>query len=69
MKDFHIRRLEENSYFGEISLAHDGVRSATVTCTNYCTLGQIAGSTLYDICADHPSFQKALMAQIHLYDD
>ena len=39
MKDIEVRILEKNSYFGEISLVHDSVRTATVTCSNYSTLG------------------------------
>ena len=41
MKDIHIRTLDTYDYFGEISLVHDSVRTATVTCSNYCTLGKI----------------------------
>ena len=64
MKDFHIRKLNENSYFGEISLVYDGVRSATVTCTNYCTLGKISLELLYGFFCSYPSFLNALMVQI-----
>ena len=39
MKEILVRMLEKNSYFGEISLVHDSVRTATVTCSNYSTLG------------------------------
>ena len=39
MKDIEVRILEKNAYFGEISLVHDSVRTATVTCSNYSTLG------------------------------
>ena len=69
MVDMHVRTLEACDYFGEISLVHDSVRTATVTCTNYCTLGKITLRTLYDICATYAFFRKALMNSIKLYDD
>ena len=69
MTDIHVRTLESHDYFGEISLVHDSVRTATVTCTNYCTLGKISLRTLYDLCSNYAFFRKALMNSIKLYDD
>ena len=69
MQDVHVRTLTQNAYFGEIALVYDSVRSATVTCTNYCTLGKISLKTLYDICASYPFFRKAIINAIQLYDD
>ena len=51
LHDLHVRVLEQNDYFGEISVVYDSVRTATVTCTNYCTLGKISVKTLYEICS------------------
>jgi len=69
MQDVHVRRLEKNEYFGEVSLVYDSVRSATVTCANYCTLGKIGLKTIYTICAAYPFFRKALISAIQLYND
>lgn len=69
MQDVHVRLLEQNAYFGEIALVYDSVRSATVTCSNYCTLGKIHLRTLYEVCAKYPFFRKALINAIQLYDD
>ena len=41
LQDMHVRVLEQNAYFGEVALVYDSVRTATVTCANYCTLGKI----------------------------
>jgi CRP-like cAMP-binding protein len=65
----HVRVLEKNAYFGEISLVYDSVRSTTVTCDNYCTLGKIGLKTLYEICSQYPFFRRALINAIQLYDD
>jgi hypothetical protein len=48
---------------------HDSVRTATVTSSNYCTLGKIHLSVLYVICANFPFFRNAMLTHIHLYDD
>ena len=69
MEDIAIRTLNENDYFGEISLVYDSVRSATVTCSNYCTLGKISLLTLYELCAEYTFFRSALLNVIKLYDD
>ena len=64
LQDVHVRRLEKNDYFGEISLVYDSVRSATVICANYCTLGKIGLKTLYQVCYQYPFFRKALINAI-----
>lgn len=69
MEDLHIRKLNTYDYFGEISLVHDSVRTATVTCSNYCTLGKISLVTLYELCASYSFFRTALMNTVKLYDD
>lgn len=58
-----------SDYFGEIALVYDSVRSASVTTSNYCTIGKIPGPTLFKLCADYPFFRNALLTQIKLYDD
>ena len=50
MQDIHVRNLGPNQYFGEISVVHDSVRTATVTTENYCTMGKIGLETIYNIC-------------------
>ena len=69
LQDHYVRTLEQNAYFGEVALVYDSVRTATVTCTNYSTLGKIKVETLYEICAQYPFFRKALINAIQLYDD
>jgi len=50
--DIPIRTLSVSDYFGEISLVYDGVRTATVTTTNYCTIGKLSGQILWEICVN-----------------
>ena len=69
LEDMYVRQLEASDFFGEISVVHDGVRTATVTCANYSTLGKISLETLYNICARYPFFKLALMKYIQTYDD
>ena len=69
MDDLFIRKLDHGEYFGEVSLIFDSVRTATVTCTNYCTLGKLGHPQLYDICAHYPVFRKALVESTFNYDD
>ena len=64
MQDIDVRQLESNDYFGEISLVYDSVRSSTVTCTNYCTLGRIGLKTLHTLCANHNFVKHALLKSI-----
>lgn len=64
-----IKYLNVSDYFGEIALVYDSVRSASVTTLNYCTIGKIAGPTLWNLCASYSFFKKALLTQIQLYDD
>lgn len=64
-----MRQLQKHDYFGEISLIYDSVRTATVTCTNYCTLGKVGLKTLHTLCANHISVRKALMSSISTYND
>ena len=69
MADIWIRDLEASDYFGEISMIYDSVRTATVTCSNYVTLGRINVKTLYEICSLYPNFKSALVESTHYYDD
>jgi CRP-like cAMP-binding protein len=52
LTDMHVRTLGVSDYFGEISLVYDGVRTATVTTTNYCTIGKLSGQILWEICSN-----------------
>ena len=61
MVDQHVRTLCESDYFGEVSLIHDSVRTASVTTKNYCTLGLIDFETLYELCSNYPFFKNTLM--------
>ena len=69
MQDIEVSTLHKNEYFGEISLVYDSVRSATVSCANYCTLGKIKLETLHALCANHHFVKKALMQSIYTYND
>ena len=69
MADQEIRLLEENDYFGEVSLIHDSVRTATVKTKNYCTLGMIALETLFELTSSYPFFKETLMEKMFRYDD
>ena len=69
MEEMKVRTLGANTYFGEIALVHDSVRSATVTCSNYCTLGKIKLELLWDLCVSYKFFRSALMTSIHNYND
>ena len=69
MEDMRVKTLGDNTYFGEIALVHDSVRTASVTCTNYCTLGKIKLELLWDLCVSYSFFRNALMTSIHQYDD
>lgn len=64
MQDIEVKQLTNNDYFGEISLVYDSVRSATVTCTNYCTLGKIGLQSLYSLCANYSFLKIALYNSI-----
>ena len=52
-----IRTCYDGDYFGEISVIYDSVRSATVKCTNYCTMGKIDLETLYNLCVNYQFFR------------
>lgn len=52
-----VRSLRHGDYFGEISVIYDSVRSATVKCTNYCTMGKIDLATLYQLCVNYQFFR------------
>ena len=69
MEDIHVKMLGESDYFGEISLVYDGVRTANVGTTNYCTLGKLRVKTLHQLCANFPFFKKALLERMVVYDD
>lgn len=69
MQDIEVRQIKKHDYFGEISLVYDSVRSATVTCTNYCTLGKIKLETLHALCANHHFVKIALIKSIQTYND
>lgn len=69
MKDIEVRTLGACDYFGEISLIHDSVRTATVTTMNYCTLGKIGLEQVYEMCASFPFFKNALLNKMYGYDD
>ena len=58
-----------SDFFGEISLIHDSVRTATVTCSNYCTLGKIKCETLFELASNYPFFRQALLTHVMLYKD
>lgn len=69
MEDIQLNHLSKSDFFGEISLIHDGVRTATVTCSNYCTLGKIKLKTLYELASNYPFFRQAMMKHILCYAD
>lgn len=69
MQEIKVRELAKCDYFGEISLIYDSVRSATIICNNYCTLGKIAIETLHKICSNHYFVKQALMNSIYIYND
>ena len=69
MQDIHVRNLNESDYFGEVSLIYDNVRTATVTTTNYSSLGKIKIETIWRLCANYPFFKKAIMQRMMTYDD
>lgn len=60
-EDTFVRTLKKTDYFGEVSLIHDGYRTASVTAMNYCTLGKLDLKTLYGISGNFPHFRRALM--------
>ena len=61
LEDIEIKTLSKTDYFGEVSLIHDGYRTASVTAINYCTLGKLSLKTIYSIAANFPHFRRALM--------
>ena len=69
LEDIELKVLAKTDYFGEVSLVHDGYRTASVTAVNYCTLGKLTLKTLYAITGSFPHFRRALMQQMHQYDD
>jgi len=69
MRDIKVRQLDVCDYFGEISLIHDSVRTATVTTQNYCTLGKIGIEQVYELCTIYPQFKNALLNKMYAYDD
>ena len=69
MRDYEVRELNESDYFGEVSMVHDSVRSATVTTKNYCTIGLLEIDTIYEICSNYPFFKESVMENITRYDD
>ena len=69
MDDIQVRELNVSDYFGEISMIYDSVRTATVTCKNYVTLGKLNIKTLYKICSNYPYFLSAFLQSTHNYDD
>jgi len=56
-----VRTLEQSDYFGEVSLIHDSVRTATVTTKNYCTLGKLGLDALFEVCSNYAFFKESLM--------
>lgn len=69
LEDIQLKVLNKSDFFGEISMIHDSVRTATVTCSNYCTLGKIKLNTLYELASNYPFFRQAMMKHIMLYQD
>ena len=69
MKDHVVRMLKESDYFGEISMIHDAVRTATVTTKNYCTLGKLNIDAIFEICSNYPFFKESMMENVARYDD
>lgn len=69
LKVINVAVLQQNDYFGEISLIFDSVRTATVTCKNYCTLGRLSIKTLFEVCENQSFVRKALLKRVHLYND
>ena len=69
MKDQEVRTLTESDYFGEISLIHDSVRTASVTSKNYLTLGKLDLKTLYELASTYPFFKNTLLERMYRYDD
>lgn len=69
LEDINIRTLGRDTYFGEVSLFHDSIRTANVTAMSYATTGQIQMQTLYNICSNFPSFRQALFKRMQVYDD
>ena len=65
LEDIELKILAKTDYFGEVSLIHDGYRTASVTAVNYCTLGKLSLKTIYSISSNFPHFRRALMQQMH----
>ena len=64
-EDTQLKILAKTEYFGEISLVHDGYRTASVTAVNYCMLGKLTLKHLYKISDNFPHFRRALMQKMH----
>ena len=64
-----IRTLYPGDYFGEIAILYDSKRSASVTSTNYTTLGLMSENDLLNIFEVYPFFRHELIQRTIRYDD
>ena len=68
-KNQPLRRLLVGEIFGEIVFLYKARRSATVTSSNYCTLGKIAGNDFDEILNNYPFFKEELLQRTCMYED
>ena len=60
-KSKEVRTLQPGEIFGEVAFLYKGKRSATVTSSNYCTLGKLSKKHLEQLFDDFPA-----MKDIHI---
>lgn len=57
--EFEVVRLQENDYFGELSLLDEGLRSLSATCKQPAELAIISRSLFFEVLSPYPDvFQK-----------
>jgi len=68
-KSKNVRTLYPGDIFGEIAFLYDAKRSASVTSTNYTTLGKIPEDEIKTLFELYPFFKKELVKRTVRYDD
>ena len=68
-KKKNVRNLYPGDYFGEIAFLYNSKRQASVTSTNYTTLGQIPESDVFELFNKYPFYKDELVKRTIRYDD
>lgn len=69
MQNFGNHALGPGDLFGEISLAFECKRTATVTSTKFATIAKMTPEKFHETTLEFPNLQKLLKKKICSYND